>query len=174
MTKLLGSLAFAAISIALTPTSALAQEYPFQASITVAFAAAPNTGKVGFCGGPSGPSAYAFVAEAHGVGASTLGFMSMTLQKSLDATGPMHGCVTLTAVNGDTLSATYDGTEGDPNAMGFQFGTGTLTITGGTGAFRGARGKNKFHGDVFEYRDWKLFVRGNRVVRPRLGNRDSV
>ena len=144
MTKLLGSLAFAAMSVALTPTSGLAQEYPFQASITVAFAAAPNTGKLGFCGGPTGPSAYAFVAEAHGVGASTLGVMSMTLQKSLDATGPMHGCVTLTAVNGDTLSATYNGTEGDPNALGFQFGTGTLTITGGTGRYRGATGKVTF------------------------------
>jgi hypothetical protein len=144
MTKFLGLLASAAMSIALTPTSAFGQGYPFQASISVAFAAAPNTGKVGFCGGPTGPSAYAFVAEAHGVGASTLGFMSMTLQKSLDATGPMHGCVTLTALNGDTLSATYDGTEGDPNTLGFQFGTGTLTITGGTGSFRGARGTVNF------------------------------
>jgi hypothetical protein len=144
MTKFRLSLAFTAISIALTAASALAQEYPFQASITVAFAAAPNTGKVGFCGGPTGPSAYTFVAEAHGVGTSTLGFLSMTLQKSLDATGPMHGCITLTAVNGDTLSATYDGTEGDPNSLGFQFGKGTLTITGGTGRFRGASGKVSF------------------------------
>ncbi|SPE39079.1 exported hypothetical protein [Candidatus Sulfopaludibacter sp. SbA3] len=146
MTKVRLSLAFVAISIVLTPASALAQEFPFQASITAAFAGAPNTAKVGFCGGPTGPSAYAYVVEAHGVGTSTLGFLSLTLQKSLDATGPMHGCVTLTAVNGDTLSATYDGTEGEPHALGFQFGTGTLTITGGTGRFKGARGTVKFTG----------------------------
>lgn len=144
MTKLFGYLAFTATIVALTPISGLAQAFPFQGSVTVAFAAAPNTNKVGFCGGPTGPSAYAFVAEAHGVGTSTLGFLAMTLQKSLDATGPMHGCVTLTAVNGDTLSATYDGTESDPNALGFQFGTGTLTFTGGTGRFRGVSGKVNF------------------------------
>jgi hypothetical protein len=57
MTNVRLSLAFVAISIAPTPASALAQEYRFQASITVAFAAASNTGKVGFCGGPTGPSA---------------------------------------------------------------------------------------------------------------------
>jgi hypothetical protein len=146
MTKLLGSFALAAIAVALMPTPGLAEGYPFQASITVAFAAAPNTGNIGFCGGPTGPAAYPFVVEAHGVGASTLGFLSMTLEKTLPAVGPMHGCVTLTAVNGDTLSATYDGTEGVPDALGFQFGTGTLTFTGGTGRFRGASGKVSFTG----------------------------
>ena len=144
MKKLLGSLAFAAIFLAVTPTSAVAQEFPFQASITVAWAAKLNPAGKGFCGGPTGPQAYAYVAEAHGVGTSTLGFISMSLEKSLEEIGPMHGCVTLTAMNGDTLSAIYDGTEGKPNELGFQFGTGTLTITNGTGRFRGARGKLNF------------------------------
>jgi hypothetical protein len=142
MTKLLGSLAFAAMSVALTPTSVLAQEYPFQGSITVAYAFAPNTDNVSYCGGPALP----YVVEAHGVGTSTLGFLSMTLQKTLAAVGPMHGCVTFTALNGDTLSATYDGTEGAPDAFNFQFGTGTLTFTGGTSQFRGASGKVSFKG----------------------------
>jgi hypothetical protein len=146
MTKYLGSLALAAMCVALTPKVGLAQEFPFQASITVAFAGTANTDKVGFCGGPTGAAAFPILVNAHGVGMSTLGFLSMTLQKTLDATGPMHGCVTLTAVNGDTLMATYDGTEGDPDDFGFQFGTGTLTFTGGTGRFRGARGTVKFTG----------------------------
>lgn len=144
MTKLLGSLAFAAMSVALTPTSGLAQGYPFQGAITVAYGAAPNTGNVSYCGGPTGPDTY--VVEAHGVGASTLGFLSMTLQKNLYAVGLMQGCVTLTAVNGDKLYANYVGTEGAPDTFNFQFGTGTLTFTGGTGHFRGASGKVSFTG----------------------------
>ena len=130
--------------VAMMPNAGIAQEFPFQASITVAFAATANTDKIGLCGGPTGSAALAYVANAHGVGMSTLGFLSMTLKKTLDATGPMHGCVTLTAVNGDALMATYDGTEGDPDDFGFQFGSGTLTFTGGTGRFRGARGTEKF------------------------------
>jgi hypothetical protein len=144
MTKLLGSLAFAAMSAALTPTPGLADGFPFQAAITAAFAGALNTHEVGFCGGPTGPAAFALIANAHGVGFSTLGFLSMTLVKTLNITGPMHGCVTLTALNGDTMSATYDGSEGNPDAFGFQFGAGTLTFTGGTGRFRGAAGTVKF------------------------------
>jgi hypothetical protein len=140
MTKFLGSLAFAAMSVVLMPTSGLAEEYPFQGSITVAFAATQNTSSVSFCGGP----ALSYVANAHGVGVSTLGFLSMSLEKTLDAVGPMHGCVTLTALNGDTLSATYDGTESVSDPFGFQFGHGTLTITGGTGRFRGASGEVRF------------------------------
>jgi hypothetical protein len=140
MTRFLGSLAFAAMSVALMPTAGLAEDYPFQGSITVAFAAKPNTGNVSFCGGPALP----YVAHAHGVGVSTLGFVSMTLKKTLEAVGPMHGCVKLTDLHGNTLSATYDGTEGDSDPFGFQFGHGTLTITGGTGRFRGASGEVKF------------------------------
>lgn len=144
MTKLLGSLALAAMFVALTPTSGLAQGYPFQGSITVAYAATPNTGNVSYCGGPTGPDTY--VVEAHGVGTSTLGFLSMTLQKTLYAVGLMQGCATLTALNGDKLYAKYVGTEGASDAFAFQFGTGTLTFTGGTGRFQGASGKVSFTG----------------------------
>jgi hypothetical protein len=142
MTKSLVSLAFAALSVALLPTSGSAEEHSFQGSITVAFAATQNTGHISFCGGPAMP----YVVNAHGVGVSTLGFLSMTLKKTLEAVGPMHGCVKLTDLNGDTLSATYDGTEGEVDPFGFQFGHGTLTITGGTGRFRGASGEVRFTG----------------------------
>ena len=151
MTKLVGSLALTAMAFALTSRAALAQPgIPFQASFTAAFVGVPNTNQIGFCGGPTGTAAYPYVVEAHGVGISTLGFLSMTLKKTLPVTGPMHGCLTLTAANGDTMSAIYDGTEGDilflgvEQSYGFQFGTGTLTFTGGTGQFRGATGTVKF------------------------------
>ena len=60
----------------------------------------------------------------------------------------MHGCLILTAPNGDTLSAIYDGTEGAPNANNFIVSaTGTLTFTEGTGRFRNASGIAHFTAD---------------------------
>jgi len=128
------------MSLLVTPASVLAEDHPFQGVVTVAWAVLPNTNNESFCGGP----AMTYVAEAHGGGSSSLGFLSLTLKKSVEAVGPMHGCLTLTDVNGDMLFATYDGTEGDVNEFGFQFGTGTLTFTGGTGRFRHARGRARF------------------------------
>ena len=89
-----------------------------------------------------------FGERHHGVGYSTLGALSLSLQKTIDVPGDMHGCLILTAPNGDTLSAIYDGTEGAPNANNFIVGaTGTLTFTGGTGRFRGASGNAHFTAD---------------------------
>ena len=91
MTKLVGSLALTAMAFALTPGAAFAQPgIPFQASITAAFVAVPNTNEIGFCGGPTGAAAYPYVVEAHGVGLSTLGFLSMTLKKTLPIS-PVRG-----------------------------------------------------------------------------------
>jgi hypothetical protein len=85
--------------------------------------------------------------EAHGSGYSTLGPLSVSLHKTLEATGPlMHGCLILTAPDGDTLTAIYDGTAGPSNTNSFVFGTVTLTFTGGTGRFRDARGKREHDG----------------------------
>lgn len=140
MNTLLRSFAGAAMSMAVLPASGFADLRPFQGAITVAWTAAENTEGVSFCGGP----AMTYVATAHGVGTTSLGAMSFSLRKSLEAVGPMHGCATLTDVNGDTLYAVYDGTEGDVDPSNFQFGAGTLTITGGTGRFRGAKGKLRF------------------------------
>ncbi len=83
--------------------------------------------------------------EAHGAGYSTLGALSLSLQKTIAVSGAMHGCLELTAPNGDTLSAIYDGTEGAPNANNFIVdATGTLTFTGGTGRFLGASRSARF------------------------------
>jgi hypothetical protein len=57
----------------------------------------------------------------------------------------MHGCLTLSTPDGDSLSATSDGTNDAANSNNFSTGSsGTLTFTGGTGLFKGARGKATF------------------------------
>jgi hypothetical protein len=142
MTRILTSLALAAMAFAVAPQAALAEEVPFQASFAVAASATFNAGSVAYCGGP----AYDVIVEAHGDGFSSLGALSLTLFKTLQfGGGPMHGCLTLTAPNGDSLFATYDGTEGSPNANNFIVDAkGTLTFTGGTGRFKGAKGKATF------------------------------
>lgn len=71
------------------------------------FSVMPNTAGDSFCGSaPTGVT-----VEAHGNGHSSLGDVSFSLQKTI--VGPTgHGCLTLTALNGDTLTAIYDLTAG--------------------------------------------------------------
>lgn len=140
MTKLLGSMVVAALTLAMVPQNVLAYDLPVQASFTVAFSATPNTNSVAYCGGAPGPTAI----EAHGGGFSTLGALDFSLQKT--QSGPLfHGCLILTATNGDALTATYDAAgSAPPNANHFAPATGTLTFTGGTGLFSGATGSATF------------------------------
>ena len=140
MTKLLGSLTLAAMTFAVAPQAVLAEEkVPIEASFAVAFSATPNTGNVAYCGGTPLTGAI----EAHGDGFSTLGALGFSLQKT-GGGGLFHGCLTLTAPDGDTLTATYDAVAGAGNANHFVPATGTLTFTGGTGRFRGASGSATF------------------------------
>lgn len=115
---------------------------PFEGVIAVTATASPNVSAppAVFCGG----SPLTLVAEGHGNGFTSLGPLTLSLQKTLDEPGPMHGCVTLTMTNGDTLTAIYDATEGMPNANGFITATGTWTVTGGTGHLRNASGQIAF------------------------------
>jgi hypothetical protein len=130
----------AAVTAILAPKGARADEgMPIKGIFTAAFSVTPNTAGDSFCGGaPSGNA-----VEAHGGGNSTLGALSLSLQKTIVGT-VVHGCLTLTAPNGDTLSAIYDGTQGTPNLNNFRDATGTLTFTGGTGRFGGASGSANF------------------------------
>jgi len=116
------------------------EHVPVNGTFTVAFTAKPNTASVAYCGG----TALAAVVEAHGVGSSSLGALLLEVQKTLTVGGNMHGCVTLTAANGDSLTATYAGTIAAPDAYNFSAFSGTLTFTGGTGRFRGATGTADF------------------------------
>ena len=77
MTKLLGLLALAALTFAVTPQTVLAYDVPIQASFAVAFSATPNTGTVAYCGGTPGPVAI----EAHGDGFSTLGALAFRFKR---------------------------------------------------------------------------------------------
>ena len=130
-----------AISLALAPSAAWSENVvPLKGALEATAASSPNTGNAVFCGG----SPLALVVEAHGNGFTSLGPLSLFLQKTIDVPGAMHGCVTLTALDGDTLNATYDGTESAPNANGFISATGTLTFTGGTGRFENAGGEANF------------------------------
>jgi hypothetical protein len=125
-----------------TPSQAvLADKLHLQASFAVAFAATPNSPPVAYCGGP----ALDFKVEAHGNGYSSFGALAFFLQKTISADGALHGCLTLSTPDGDSLFATYDGTEGEPNTNNFNMtNSGTLTFTGGTGLFNGAKGKATF------------------------------
>lgn len=126
----------AVVTTILAPKGARADEgMPIKGIFTAAFSVTPNTAGDSFCGGtPLGNA-----VEAHGGGNSTLGALSLSIQKTVVGSA-MHGCVTFTALNGDTLSAIYDLTAGVPNANLFRDATGTLTFTGGTGRFQGASG----------------------------------
>lgn len=132
----LGLLVVAGMTIVLGPKGALADGgMPLKGNFTVAFSGMPNTSGDSFCGGtPAGVT-----VEAHGVGHSSLGDLSFSLQKTIVGSA-LHGCLTLTSLNGDTLTAIYDLTAGAPNANLFRDATGTLTFTGGTGRFEGASG----------------------------------
>jgi len=137
-----GLLLLVATTAVLVPKGARADEgVPFKGTFTAAASVTPNSGNVTYCGGPLLEAA----VEAHGAGYSTVGALSFSLRKTIDLdNAPMHGCLTLTAPNGDTLNAIYDGTEDAPNANHFNGGAGTLTFTGGTGQFRDARGSAHF------------------------------
>jgi hypothetical protein len=136
----LGLLILAAVTVVLAPQKALAHDEGrrIEGTFTVAFSVMPNTAGDSFCGGPP----LANIVEAHGSGSSTLGTLSFSLQKTVGPT--LHGCLTLTAPDGDTLNAIYDGTQGSPNPNNFRDGAGTLTFTGGTGRFLNASGSANF------------------------------
>jgi hypothetical protein len=72
-----------------------------------------------------------------------LGTFSFTLFKTAGG-GLFHGCLVLTAPNGDTLEATYDAGGTPANSNNFAQATGGLTFTGGTGRFKNATGSATF------------------------------
>jgi hypothetical protein len=130
-----------ASALLLMPSSTLEDEgVPIQGAFAVTASVTRNTGGATYCGG----TGLSLAVEAHGNGASSLGALSLALVKTIDVPGAMHGCLALVSSNGDTLNATYDGTEGVADASGFRPAAGTLTFTGGTGRFKGATGSAKF------------------------------
>lgn len=136
MKSFLGSVALATVIIGFAAPTAFADGRPFQGSFAVAFSGTPNTAQASYCGAPLLPRA----VEAHGNGYSSFGPLAFTLFKTLGPAG-LHGCLTLTAPNGDILEATWVGGPGvAANANKFAPGTGAFTFTGGTGRFKNATG----------------------------------
>jgi len=127
-------MALAAMIIGFAPQVAFA-DTRLNGSFAVAYSITPNTGGLSYCDGPALP----FAIEAHGNGFTFVGPLSFTLVKT-GGGGAFHGCLTLTAPNGDILQATYAGAGIPPNQNNFAFADGTLVFTGGTGRFRNARG----------------------------------
>jgi hypothetical protein len=82
MKKLSGSLALAAMIVAFAPRAAHAQGVPIKGMVTAAAAVTPNPGNVVFWGG----TPLDLAVEAHGAGYSTLGALSLSLQKTIGAT----------------------------------------------------------------------------------------
>ena len=142
MKRTFSMVALAIVFAAVVPQRAgAADRLHLQASFAVAFAATPNSPPVAYCGGP----ALDFKVEAHGDGYSSLGALAFFLQKTISAAGALHGCLSFTTPDGDSLFATYDGTQGQANENNFiTDGRGTLIFTGGTGLFAGASGKASF------------------------------
>ena len=137
--RFLGSVALATVIVGFAPQTAFADGRPFRGSFAVSSTATLNTAAVSYCGGAALPRAI----EAHGNGSTSLGTFAFTLFKT-GGGGLFHGCLTLTAPNGDTLEATYDAGSGAPNSNMFAQATGALTFTGGTGRFKNASGSATF------------------------------
>ena len=139
MKSLSGFISLAMLIVGLAPQSAFADGRqggrPFEGSFAVSFTNTLNTAGASYCGGAALP----FAIEAHGNGSTSLGTFSFTLFKT-GGGGLFHGCLTLTAPNGDILEATYDAASSPPNSNLFAQAAGTLTFTGGTGRFKNASG----------------------------------
>ena len=143
MTLFLGRLSLAAVSL-FVPAASAQSGFPLLGSFSVSAEATPNTGGAVFCGGSATDQ---LIIEAHGTGFSTMGPFIFTLQKTLNfATGEYHGCLVLTAPNGDTLKANYHLTQQSSGSGNFSTASGTVSVTGGTGRFRGATGALKATG----------------------------
>ena len=167
--RFLCALALSAAIVGFAPQAAFADGRPdgrpFHGSFAVTFGTTLNTGAESFCGGP----VLARVIEAHGNGSSTVGNMTFNLIKGSGG-GVVHGCLTLTAANGDVLEATYiigGGTA--PNVRGFAPAFGTLTFTGGTGRFKNATGSASFTSMNIVFYVASSFAGGGPATAPVQG-----
>jgi hypothetical protein len=149
----LGLLALAAISVALKPGVAQAnEEVAFKGALTVQAelitaigGCAPGDSNCSTCVNNS-----SIYIEAQGIGDTSLGTMFGEVLKCFNPAagsfGTYAGTLTTTAPNGkDSLTWAYSG-QNDNAGDFYGFGpfSGTLTITGGTGKFAGAQGSASF------------------------------
>lgn len=101
---------------------------------------------VNFTGSPASPGIFDFSGNGIGI-LSNVGHCSFQLKKTLDTTLKVptySGTFTITAVNGDTLTGTYQGVGSSLDSGGYSPFSGHLIVTGGTGRFDGAIGNVSF------------------------------
>jgi hypothetical protein len=143
-------LALAAMTLALKPRAAQANEEPaFKGTLTVQVAVsqtcAPGDANCSTCINNSG-----LFIDAQGMSDTSLGPLFVEVLKCLNPNGGSFGTyagtLTTTAPNGkDSLTWAYSGQNDSPGDFyGFQPFSGELTITGGTGKFKGAHGSASF------------------------------
>jgi hypothetical protein len=153
--KLLATIAVLTAAISGT---ALAEGMPIQGAFAVAYSGTPNTGGASYCDRTG--TILPIAVEAHGNGSTSLGALSFFLQKGIGFDFTLQGCLTLTAPNGDTLTATYTGQESQPNTSNFSSATGMIVFTGGTGRFKGATGSAKFTATFANFYPASSFLSG--------------
>ena len=121
-----------------------------------------NSPPVAYCGGP----ALDFKVEAHGDGYSSLGALTFFLQKTVSSAGALHGCLTLGTPDGDSLFATYDGTQGQPNANNFVTdASGTLTFTRGNRSIQNRQRKGEIYSSVQPRSKHRVLCHRRQAVR---------
>lgn len=145
MKNLLTRVALPVVCAALIPVTALAQNGNVSGGFTVSYTS-------GVVGSPPvcDPSNSVYV-EAHGIGNSTgaLGTMFLTIRKCYNyLAGTYTGSFALSSPDArDTMTGTYAGSDdayaGPFPAIFFPF-HGVLTVTAGTGTFKGASGSLNF------------------------------
>jgi hypothetical protein len=144
-----GLVALAAMTIAMMPRVAQAEEAPFNGAFTVQAelittlgACDPLDRNCMDCVSPS-----SFYVEAKGIGDTSLGRLFLVVLKCFNlADGTYKGTFTMTAANGkDSVTGNYSGRNDTlPDFYGFVPFSGDLTITGATGKFDGALGTASF------------------------------
>src|SRR5262245_6167401 len=134
------SLVAAAVAVALTPTAVRAGDsVRIDGTFTVSYM---RPSAVDYCAASGGDVSI----EAQGIGRiSGLGPMFLVVKKCFRLSDATYaGWFEMTAGNGDTVRGTYAGTQSPRDENGFGPFQGTLTVTGGTGRFRHARGGLNF------------------------------
>ena len=165
MKSFLASVALATVTAGFASPTAFADSgRPFQGSFAVAYSGTLNTAAASYCGAPALPLAI----EAHGNGFTSLGALAFTLFKTAGG-GNFHGCLTLTAPDGDTLEATYIAGASAPNSNNFAAATGALTFTGGTGRFKNASGSATLTAIFDNFYVASSFAGGGTATAPLQG-----
>lgn len=135
-------LALAALAVVGVPTPALADDrVRLEGTFSVLYT---YPSAVNYCVAGAGDGNVSI--EAQGLGSiSGVGPLFLTVKKCFTfADGAYDGTFTMSAGTGHALTGRYEGTQGPLNENGFGPFNGVLTVTGGTGRFRHARGRLTF------------------------------